>query len=150
MSQLADSPAFIAYAIATVVLSLNWIVLWSLSGLYRVRTKTTPNPEDAGMLRAEVATQDPPAVARALRAHRNTADNTTPFLFLGLVYVLLGGETRTAELLFAAFTTARVLYTVTYLLGLQPWRSLAYTVGGVSTLALVGAVISRLLACGCG
>lgn len=33
------------------------------------------------------------------------------------------------------FTTARVLHTVVYALGLQPWRSILFEVGDIALLA---------------
>src|ERR1700729_1853502 len=90
MTNLAASPAFLAYALSMVVLSLNLLVLWAYSGSVRGKTKTTPNAEDAGsILRgAKVVDESPPEVARVLRAHANAMANIVPFAILALVYVL--------------------------------------------------------------
>lgn len=132
----AQNPAFFAYTVSTVVLTLNMFVLWNMSGGARGKTRTTANPEDAAAFKRSIAEADPPEVARVLRAHRNTADNTLPFLLLGLVFTTLGPSALEAQILFYGFAAARVLYSFFYLKGIQPWRSASYGVGALLTLAL--------------
>jgi len=67
---------------------------------------------------------------------RNDLENIPIFLFLGLIYVLAGGPAGPAAIYFTVFTVARILHTITYLRGMQPWRTISYTVGGLATLAL--------------
>lgn len=98
MPTLAANPAFVAYAVAMLALSFNLLVLWVRSGTARGKTKTTPNPEDAGtILRgSKVVDGNPPEVARVLRAHDNAMANIVPFALLGLVFVLAGGSATVA------------------------------------------------------
>lgn len=132
-------PVFVAYALAVVVNSLNILVLWNFSGGTRGKTKTTPNPEDALTVvkGAQVVAHDPDTVARVLRAHRNTLDNSLTFLMLGLVFVLLRPAALEAQIIFGTFTGARLLYSVCYLNGIQPWRTISYAVGVLATGALL-------------
>ena len=37
----------------------------------------------------------------------------------------------------AVFTVARILHTIFYLNAMQPWRTIAYTVGAIAMLALI-------------
>jgi uncharacterized MAPEG superfamily protein len=115
------------------------MTLWNLSGAARARTRTTLNPEDAATVvrGAAVVEAEPPAVARVLRAHRNSFDNTIPFLLLGLLFVFQRPNLLEAQILFGAFTAARVAFSITYLAGLQPWRTISYILGVLSTLALI-------------
>lgn len=145
MPNAASNPVFFAFAVAAVVNSLNILVLWNMSGGVRGKTKTTLNPEDATAFKSNLAEADPPEVARVLRAHRNTADNTTPFLLLGLVFAMLGPSPLEAQIFFYGFTAARVLYSVCYLKGLQPWRTIMYGLGVLATLGMI-VDICRLLA----
>jgi prostaglandin-E synthase 1 len=143
----ASNPVFTAYAIATIVLCLNMLVVWVMSGGARGKSKTTMNPEDAKTVSkgSELVAAETPEVARVLRAHRNAADNITPFLFLGAVYVALGPSVLIAQILFGVFTVARVGHTIAYLNEKQPWRTLIYFIGVLCTLGMIGDMI-RLLA----
>lgn len=144
MSPVAHDPVLFAFAVSTLVLVLNILVLWNLSGAVRGRTGTTANPEDAAAFGRNLADGDPPEVARVLRAHRNTADNTYAFLFLGLVFIHLHPGALEAQIFFYGFAAARVLFSICYLKGIQPWRTVAYGLGLFLTLGLV-ADIGRLL-----
>ena len=145
---MPESQAFIAYAITSLVLSLNLIVLWAMSGTVRAGTKTALNAEDAAMFKAAHVDADPPAVARVLRAHRNAEAVIYPFLILGLVYVLAGGHYLTSVIIFTVFVIARILHSFFYVRGGQPWRTISFTVSGIATLALMVALVIRLVALG--
>jgi glutathione S-transferase len=144
MTNLAGNPTFTAYAVSLLVLSANLLFLWAYSGGVRGRTKTTPNPEDAGK-RSQVLEKDPPEVARVLRAYANAAAATLPFAILGLVYVLAGGASSTAIVIFGIFTVARLAHAVTYLGGKQPWRTISFGVGALATVALMASIVRTLL-----
>lgn len=139
-------PVFVAYALTVVVNSLNMLVLWNFSGGTRGKTKTTPNPEDARTVvkGSAVVAQDPDSVARVLRAHRNTTDNTLPFLLLALVFVQMRPDPLETQILLGTFTAARLAYTVCYLGQIQPWRTIFYGVGVLATLALVVEILRAL------
>jgi prostaglandin-E synthase 1 len=147
MPNLAANPAFVAYAISILVLSLNLLLLWGYSGSVRGKSKTTPNTEDAGTIArgAKLVEADPPEVARVLRAHRNAMANIIPFAALGLVFVLAGGSATVAEVVFGVFTASRLLHSFTYLAGKQPWRSLSFGLGAVTTLVLMGFIVRALV-----
>jgi uncharacterized MAPEG superfamily protein len=137
-----DSAAVMTtFAISTVVHWLNITVLWNMSGGVRSKTKTTLNPEDALQFKTNLVEAEPAEVARVLRAHRNTADNTLPFLFVALVFVMAGPSALEGYIFLYGFMAARVLYSVCYLKGLQPWRSIFY---GVSVLLAAGTAIDAL------
>jgi microsomal prostaglandin-E synthase 1 len=147
MPNLAANQAFLAYAVSMLVLALNLLVLWGYSGAVRGRTKTTPNTEDASppAKGTKVVEGEPPEVARVLRAHANAMANIVPFAVLGLVFVLAGGGATAAAVLFAVFVTARVLHSFVYLAGKQPWRSLAFGIGALDTLVLMGFIVRALV-----
>jgi prostaglandin-E synthase 1 len=142
---MQSNPAFQAYAIMTIVLSLNLLVVWAYSGAVRTKVKVTPNAEDAKGA-ATLAERDPPEVARVLRAHANATANVVPFLILGLVYVMAGGAGTMAQILFGVFTVARLAHSFAYIGGKQPWRSLSFGVGLLTTLVLIGMIVKSLCA----
>ena len=137
-------PAFVAYAVTCVVLSADLLVLWGYSGAVRAKVGMAINPEDAARFGVPLSQTDPPEVARVLRAHSNAQAAIFPFLLLGLVFVLMGGQSWIAAILFAIFTTARIAHSVSYLLGKQPWRTLAFIVGSLTTAALTAVLVWRI------
>lgn len=136
-----DQPAFLAYAVASVLLCANLMFLWFASAAARAKSKTAMNPEDAAQFGATLVDTDPPAVARVLRAHDNAQASIYPFLFLGLVFVMAGGNATAATVLFGLFTVARLLHTVAYLKALQPWRSVFFLTGAAVIFALLIGVV---------
>ncbi len=141
MAHSLNNPAFAAYAIASVVLSVNLLFLWGYSGTARGKTKTAINPEDAAKFGAALEGTDPPEVARVLRAHANAQATIYPFLFLGLVYVLAGGSAGFAEIVFGIFVASRIAHSIVYLAGKQPWRTAFFIVSGLAILVLMGDVV---------
>jgi prostaglandin-E synthase 1 len=145
MENWLNNPAFVVYAITSVVLSINLLFVWGYSGAVRAKTKTAINKEDAERFGTAHERVDPPEVARALRAHANAQATIYPFLFLGLVFVLAGGSAGFAEVVFGVFTAARILHSVVYLAGKQPWRSLFFAVSGVAIVTLLGDIVSLVI-----
>ena len=137
-------PAFIAYAVTCVVLAIDLLILWGYSGAVRARVGVAINPEDAARFRVPLLSTDPPEVARVLRAHSNAQAAIVPFMLLGLAFVLMGGPAWIAAILFALFTAARIVHSVSYLLGKQPWRTSAFIFGGLTTVALMGVLVWRI------
>jgi uncharacterized MAPEG superfamily protein len=144
VSTIASNPAFLAYAVSLLILSLNLLVLWVYSGGVRTKTKTTPNEEDAAR-GSKLQPENPPEVARVLRAHANAMANIVPFAILGLVYVLAGGSGTAAAAIFGVFTTVRLAHSFAYLGGRQPWRTVFFGLGAVTTLVLMGFVVHALV-----
>ncbi len=147
MPSLASNPSFLIYSIVMLVLSVNMLALWVYSGSVRTKTQTTPNPEDAVTVvrGASVIAGDPPEVARVLRAHRNAADNIVPFAILAFLYIVYGASPLATGLVCGLFGVARLGHSYCYLRGLQPWRTVAFTVGGLDTLVLIGLLIRALV-----
>lgn len=147
MQSLISNPTFVVYAIATLVLCFNLMFLWGYSGGVRGKTKTAINPEDAATVAkgAQVTDSDPPEVARVLRAHRNAEANIYPFLALGMVFTLMGGPVEHAKIIFGIFVGARLLHSIVYLAGKQPWRTLSFVIGAFAILGLMGDIVWLLV-----
>lgn len=147
MPSLLANPAFVAYAACSVVLCLMMTILWVASGGVRGKSKTTPNAEDAASVsKGSTVTETVPAeVARVLRVHTNTFVNSVPFLLLGLIYLMCGCSGTEAWALFGGYTFCRVVYTLVYLAGKQPWRTLTFFGGILVTLALMVRITMKLV-----
>jgi glutathione S-transferase len=122
-------PTLYWYSLSVVVLFFKMFVLSAYQGFYRLSRKVFVNPEDAHVFKKSVAEEELPQVRRAAKAWLNDLENIPIFLGLGLVYVLVGASPKAASWLFPIFAIARIVHTLTYLLGLQPWRTVAYGVG---------------------
>jgi uncharacterized MAPEG superfamily protein len=138
---MTANPAFVAYALTSIVLTLNLLALWILSGAQRARGGVAINPEDGARYGVPVSDMEPPAVARYLRAHRNAEAVIYPFMVIGVVYVLAGGGAALAIPIFSVFVVARIAHAIVYLRALQPWRTITFV---LSLLALLALILSTL------
>jgi uncharacterized MAPEG superfamily protein len=85
-----------------------------------------------------------PDIERVRRAHQNDLENILPFLVLGLVYALTGRSLLTAQIYFIGFLVARVLHSVFYIAGLQPHRTIAFTLGAALSVAMMVSLLVTL------
>jgi len=132
------------YSICAVALFLKMFVLSGYQGFHRISKLTFKNPEDAALVGRPPATEELPQVQRAARAWLNDLENIPIFLSLGIAYVLVGASPAAAPWLFLTFTGTRILHTLTYLLGLQPWRTITYATGIVSLLGMSASILVAL------
>jgi len=144
MHDLLTSPAFNLYALASTVLALHLLALALWTGTLRALKKQYVNPEDAAFNKAEAAGADHPDVARTRRAHANALENALPFFVVGALYAL-SGATRTGALVyFSVFVAARLLHSVFYLWGRQPWRTLMFVVGVLDVIGMAVQVLEAV------
>ena len=141
-----QNPAFAAYTVSSCVLILNQIILWMMSAGVRGKSKVAMNPEDLLSVSkgSTLVDSEPPEVARVMRVHANGQANILQFLFLGALFVQVGGSATEAQILFGVFTVARVLYSIVYMAGKQPWRTITFIIGVLTTVALLVEVLRYL------
>jgi uncharacterized MAPEG superfamily protein len=132
MNIVVESPGLAAYALSSVVVGLNMIVLAGMTGAARAKSKSFDNAEDARGAPLHVEHE---RVSRIRRAHQNAIESAIMFYPIALVYVLAGATETGAQAYCFTYAGARVLHTVAYLAGKQPWRTILY---GIGTLAIVG------------
>ena len=128
------------YAIASSILALHLIGLALWTGTVRVRAKQYVNPEDARLNKADSVDVDHPAVARVKRAHQNAIENAIPFFVVGALYSMIASKTG-ALVYFGTFVAVRLLHTVFYLAGRQPFRTLSFGIGVLATIGMAVAVL---------
>lgn len=143
MADLLSQPAMRLYAVCAAVLVLKMWLTGNGTGLLRVRKGVFISPEDYA------AAGRPPAgadeqIERVRRAHLNDLENILPFLVVAFLLAASGVSYRLVWWLVVPFTAARVLHTVFYVVGLQPWRTLAFEVGNVALLVTTLALLVRL------
>ena len=91
------------------------------------------------MLKAELTPvkEEHPMVERATLCWRNDLENIPLFLIIALGYALIGGNTSAGLAYFAIYSVCRVLHTIFYMNKLQPWRTVVYEIGSITTVAML-------------
>lgn len=125
-----------AYVLCVLVLFVKMLAISCYQGYWRLRYRAFANDEDATFFGRPVLSQELPQVQRAAKAWVNDLENIPLFFVLGGLAVALQVNAEVSIALFYAFTAARVVHTLTYLAGRQPWRTLAYVLALICLLAL--------------
>src|SRR5438105_712859 len=123
MNPLLD-PVFKYYALAAAIIALQLLALAGVTGATRGRRKTFVNPEDATLQKGTQSDLDHPDVRRAQRAHQNALESAVPFFIVGALYVATGATKNGAMIYFGTFVAARLLHSLFYLMGKQPFRTI--------------------------
>ncbi len=135
---MIENHAFKLYLLVSTLLAIHLLLLAVWTGTVRTRLKAWVNPEDVAVLKGTQVEVDHPDVLRVKRAHHNALENAVPFFAIGLGYALSGASQVGAQAYFFTFLAARVLHSLFYLFGKQPFRTLTFAVG---VAALVGMAI---------
>jgi uncharacterized MAPEG superfamily protein len=142
---MLGTPAMQLYALFSTVVAVHLLLLASWTGAVRFKHKSYVNPEDAKLNKGEQVEVDHPDVLRVKRAHQNAIENAIPFFAVGFLYAAVAPSKNAALIYFATFTTARVLHSLFYLFGRQPFRSLMFAVGALATLGMAVHVIRTVI-----
>jgi uncharacterized MAPEG superfamily protein len=113
------------------------VLLWALTLIPgRALTKQVGNKEQMGP--RDHLPPPTPELIRAQNALRNFMETLPIFLTLGLLTLHFGVSAGTATIGAYIYLAARVAHAPCYLLGLSPWRSVAYAVSlvGLVTMAV--------------
>lgn len=134
------STAFVYWFICAAILWFKMFANSLVQGINRIQNRSFTRPDDAAFFGkgAKVQTEELPIVQRAAACWRNDLENIPMFLILGLGFVLADGPATGALIYFGLFTVARIAHTVFYLRPTQPWRNIAYQVGNLMALAMIG------------
>jgi uncharacterized MAPEG superfamily protein len=125
------------YAALTVILFFKMSAISIVQGIARTRALAFTLPEDAKLFGAPgPVAEEVPMVQRAARAWRNDLENIPIFLFLGFIYIMSPFSVGAEAIYFAIFALARIAHTIFFLTAVQPWRTISYTVGVITTASL--------------
>lgn len=138
------SSALQVYALCVVVLFLKMFLVSCYQGYHRLRFVAFTNPEDAAVFRRIAQAAERPQVIRAAKVWANDLENIPMFFALGGLAVALEAATLPVLWLSVVFTVARVLHTLAYLRGLQPWRTLFYGIGVICLLGFCSLITARM------
>jgi glutathione S-transferase len=135
-----DQVTFRIFAALCAVLVLKNVALASLTGAVRIYRKAWGFKEDLRYFGGEVRTDE--LVERIRRAHGNALENDPLFMMVGLLYLLVGAPEGGIQAYGYTFVIARFVHAAALLLGMQPFRTLAFA-GGL--LAIVGMSVQVLM-----
>jgi len=141
-----ESPAFQAYALSAAILAVQLILLAFYTGAVRAKSKRFINPEDSVVSPgSKLAEAEHPDVLRVQRAHSNALENALPFFVVGALYIATGATKSGAQAYCYTFLAARLLHSVAYLAGRQPFRTIFFSVGALATLGMAYHVIRAVI-----
>jgi uncharacterized MAPEG superfamily protein len=143
MNQAFSDPTMRLYAACASVLVLKMSSTSLATAVVRNVKAVFISPEDYA-IRGKPPRAPDEQVERIRRAHHNDLEAILPFLAVGFLAAMSGAVSyRVAWWLFVPFTCARVLHTIAYSFGLQPWRSILF---GIADIALWITALSVLIA----
>jgi uncharacterized MAPEG superfamily protein len=140
--ELLQNPALRLFGFTYMILVLKMVAVGYSTSFYRFRHRHFATPEDYALQGLQPKTTRNDDIERTRRAHRNDLENILPYFGVGLFYALSGPSMFAANLCFIGYTVARVLHSIFYVAGLQPWRTLAF---GVAQLIMVVMAVTLLL-----
>ncbi|XP_077987214.1 microsomal glutathione S-transferase 1-like [Glandiceps talaboti] len=131
-----NNPVFVSFATYGAFVVLKMMALLPLTAIVRMKDKSFANTEDflgSGIkgrdeIKKKMSTVNK-TVERIRRTVLNDMENIIPFMLLGPLYVLTGPSAATALLVFRIFAGSHVVHTLSYLVGVQPFRALAFFAG---------------------
>jgi len=126
----------VAYVAAAFVLFAKFVVMISLQGATRIRTKQFQYAEDAAHWNGNLVGEESDLIVRAQRVLRNDSEGQPYFFVFGAAYVALGGTPWAAWLYFPAYALTRLLHAWCMLRARQPLRNRAFGAGLVTLVAL--------------
>lgn len=126
----------VAYVTAAFVLLIKLVVVVSLQGVSRIRSRRFQYAEDARHWNGDEVTEESDLIFRAQRVLRNDSEGQPYFLVFGAAYVALGATPWAAWLYFPSYALTRLLHAWYMLRARQPHRNRAFGAGLVILVAL--------------
>ena len=134
---LLTDPVIRLYVIVYILLALKMAAVGTYTSILRIRRRVFATPEDyalQGMTTQATRDED---IERVRRAHQNDLENVLPFFIIGFLFLLTAPSLRGASIYLVGYFIARTLHSIFYIRGLQPHRTIAFSLGGVLTLAMI-------------
>jgi uncharacterized membrane protein YecN with MAPEG domain len=126
----------VAYVATAFVLLAKLVVMVSLQGATRIRTKRFQYAEDANHWNGDLVAEESDLILRVQRALRNDSEGQPYFFVFGAAYVALGATPWAAWLYFPAYALTRLVHAWCMLGARQPLRNRAFGAGLATLVAL--------------
>jgi len=137
MPHALGDPVVRLYVVVYLLLALKMAAVGSYTSVLRIRRKVYATPEDYALQGMAVRTTRDEDIERVRRAHQNDLENILPFFVVGFLYLLTGPSYAAAAIYLIGYLVARTLHSVFYIASLQPYRTIAFTLGGILTLGMI-------------
>jgi uncharacterized MAPEG superfamily protein len=125
------------YALTAIVLELKMAAIALVQGRGRVTSGLFVLPEDAKLFAGTESPNEAPIVDRASKAWRNDLENIPIFLILAGIYVMAGLSAKAFAFYCTVFVVMRIVHTYTFIKGIQPWRTVVFTIGVLAMFAMM-------------
>ena len=136
-----QDPTLRLLMVCASILVLKMMLTGYVTALMRNLRGVYVSPEDYAF-RGQTPGPRDEQIERIRRAHRNDLESILPFLAIAFLAAISGAVSyRVALWLFVPFTVARVLHTIVYAFGLQPWRSILFGIGDLALLVTTGLLL---------
>jgi len=132
-----DDPVVRLYVVIYLLLVLKMAVVGTYTSILRLGRKVYATAEDyafQGLARKTTVDED---VERVRRAHRNDLENILPFFVVGFCYLLTSPSWNAAAIYLIGYLIARIAHSVFYIRSMQPYRTIAFTLGAVLTISMM-------------
>jgi glutathione S-transferase len=137
MPDLLTDPVVRLYVVVYILLGLKMAAVGTYTSVLRIRRRVFATPEDyrlQGMAPRAAVDED---IERVRRAHQNDLENILLFFVLGFLFLLTNPSLPAAAVYLIGYLVARTLHSIFYIRGMQPHRTIAFSLGGVVTLAMI-------------
>jgi len=140
MDALTALPAFQPYVISVLLLGANLVGLANATAITRGQASEVVNPEDKALNKEATVVYEGgnDRTARYRRAHRNALENTPVFMTTALVLTLMGVSGTVAAVLFCGYAALRILHSVCYVKGIQPFRTISFVLALILQVVVLG------------
>ena len=136
MPGLAD-PVVRLFAVVYLFLALKIALVGGYTSVLRLRRKVFATPEDYRLQGLAPRASVDEDIERVRRAHQNDLENILPFFIVGLFFLMTHPSMLAARIYGIGYLLARTLHSIFYIRSMQPHRTIAFTAGGVLTLAML-------------
>jgi uncharacterized MAPEG superfamily protein len=133
---LAD-PVVRLFAVVCLLLVVKIAAVGGYTSVLRLSRKVFATPEDYKLQGLAPRQTMDPDIERVRRAHQNDLENILPFFVVGFVFLLTHPSLLAAQIYGIGYLLARTLHSVFYIRSMQPYRTIAFTVGSILTLAML-------------
>lgn len=138
MSSFMMLPAAQPLLLFACLLVLKMFAVAFVTANNRRKAGVVVNAEDTGVNPgSHVEAQEAPATLRAKRAHLNDLENIPAFLVVATLFTLTGCSSRAGWAYFGLYFAMRFLHTIFYLAEKQPFRTVVWFVGQITTIGII-------------
>jgi len=142
-----SAPLLGSFALSCLIISSRMYIIGALTAFHRRQRNEVIVPEDAIFLSKD---EDKPLMSgevisdRFSNIHRNDMESVLPWFMMACNFILAALKSSNLSVhqyfgigFFVVFAIQRIVYSIIYAFGLQPWRSITYHIGFICTIIMM-------------